>query len=129
MMLNFPIKKDASKFLNQLKSNGHKIIIATARANDWHTNPEEITKKWLENNNIPYDKLYIGRWDKELICEEENADIFVDDDIKITTKVAEHNKNMKVFLASSDYNKTQEIPEIVTRIETIEEISNYIFND
>ena len=129
MMLNFPIKENALKFLNQLKKNGHKIIIATARANDWHNNPEEITKAWLENNKVPYDKLYIGRADKEVICKDENADVFVDDDIKITERVASHNKNMKVFLASTPYNKTQEISEIVTRIETLQEINEKLFNN
>lgn len=126
MMLNFPIKENALELLNNIKKAGHKIIIATARASDWHTSPEETTKKWLENNNVPYDKLYVGRVDKELICEEEKADIFIDDDIKITAKVAEHNKNMKVFLASTPYNKTQDISLNVIRIENINEILKFI---
>ena len=129
MMLNFPIKENALEFLNKIKNDGHKIIIATARANDWHSDPEKITKQWLEKNKVPYDKLYIGRADKELICKEENDDIFVDDDIKITARVAEHNKNMKVFLASTPYNKTQEISEKVIRIKNLQEINEKLFNN
>ena len=71
-------------------------------------------------------RKHVGRVDKELICEEEKADIFIDDDIKITARVAEHNNNMKGFLASTPYNKTQDISLNVIRIENINEILKFI---
>ena len=88
MMLEFPCKNNAINSINTLYDSGHTIIFATARATDWHTNPEEITKQWLKNNHIKYHKLHVGRVDKELICNEEHADVFVDDNIKIATKVS-----------------------------------------
>ena len=126
MMLEFPCKEGAVKLINSLYDDGHTIIFATARANDWHVKPEEITKQWLVNNGIKYHKLYVGRVDKELICKEENADIFVDDDIKITAKVAEQNPKMQVFLSTTDYNKTLEEAKNTTRLNNIQELSNYI---
>ena len=70
MMLQFPCKDGAIEFINELYDNGHTIVIATARATDWHNEPERITKDWLEKEKIKYHKLYIGRIDKEKICEE-----------------------------------------------------------
>lgn len=90
MMLEFPFNKDAKEVINRLYDLGNTIIIATARANDWHVDPEGITKKWLEQNELKYHKLYIGRIDKEKICEETNADFFLDDDIKTTARVGEY---------------------------------------
>ncbi len=105
MMANFPCKEGAVEIINFLHVVGHKIVIATARANDWHTEPERITKEWIERNKIKCDKLCIGRVDKEKVCEEEDADVFVDDDVKITSRVAETfsgKKGKKVFLSTTD---------------------------
>ena len=119
MMLEFPSKKDAVKVINNLHDNGHKIVIATARATDWHTEPERITLEWLKKQNLKYDKIYIGRIDKEKICEEENADFFIDDDLKITQRVVDFFKdkeNKHSFLSTTDYNKKLPAPEGVERI-------------
>lgn len=121
MMLEFPCKPNAIETINKLYEAGNIIIFATARANDWHVDPEGITKQWLKNNNIKYHKLYIGRIDKEAICEEENADIFIDDDIKITQKVADYfktlnNSKKKSFLMNTNYNESLAISKDVTRI-------------
>lgn len=119
MMLEFPCKKNAVRCINVLKESGHRIVIATARATDWHTKPEEITLKWLEKVGLKYDKIYIGRIDKEKICEEENADVFIDDDIKITQRVAEYfdgKKDKHCFLMTTNYNKNLEVSENAERV-------------
>lgn len=124
MMAEFPCKPNAVRVINALHDDGHKIVIATARATDWHTKPEEITLKWLADNGIKYDKIYIGRIDKEKICEEENADIFIDDDIKITTRVAEYfagKNNKQAYLSTTDYNKSLQLPENVERVKDFQE--------
>ena len=128
MMLNFPAKLNAVKVINRLHDLGHRIVIATARATDWHTNPKEITEMWLANNGIKYDKLCLGRVDKELICEAEHADVFVDDDINITGRVAEHlgNTGIQVFLATSDYNKSIQEQPGVTRVKDFKDIIRQI---
>ena len=121
MMKEFPCKPDAIKVINALYDMGHTIVFATARANDWHTDPEGLTYEWLKNNGIKYSKIYIGRVDKEKICEDEHADIFIDDDIKITGRVAEHfadgkTKKCKSFLMTTNYNKPLEIANGVERV-------------
>lgn len=130
MMAEFPCKPGAVKFLQTLKKNGHKIVISTARATDWHTEPEKITKQWLTDNKIPYDKIYIGRVDKEAICKEVNADVFVDDDLKIVERVATYfasiSKNKKTFLSTTDYNKDFPIPNDVVRVNDFSDLSKQV---
>ena len=124
MMLEFPFNKDAKEVLNKLYDLGHIIIIATARANDWHVDPEGITKKWLEQNKLKYHKLYIGRIDKEKICEETNADFFLDDDIKTTARVGEYFKirgNGVSCLFNTTYNQSLEEDTNVVRVKSFKD--------
>ena len=124
MMLEFPCRKYAVETINKLFDEGHTIIIATARANDWHSNPEETTLKWLENVGLKYNKIYIGRVDKEKICEEENADVFIDDDLQLTSRVADYfaNSSKKVYLMTTDYNKDLQHEEGIVRVNNFVDI-------
>lgn len=128
MMLEFPLRAGAKDVINELYDLGHIVVIATARATDWHKDPEGITKRWLENNGLRYSKLYIGRIDKEKICEEENADIFIDDDIKITNRVAEYfsKTNGKACLFNTDYNKELEVNSSVIRVNNFKEFKEKV---
>lgn len=109
MALEFPPKRKAKEVINTLHSMGHKIILATARDTDWHVEPEKITRQWLALNGIKFDKLYIGRVDKEQVCIAENADVFVDDDVDICTRVLNDSKTA-AYLSRTDYNETLEKP-------------------
>lgn len=134
MMLEFPAKNGAIETINKLHNEGHTIVIATARANDWHTDPEGLTKTWLKTNDLHYDKLYCGRIDKEKICEEVDADIFIDDDLKITENVLKHFTDSKkdyakVFLMNSNYNKDFETSNEIIRVSNFNEIYNLIKNN
>lgn len=130
MMLHFPCHPYAIEAINALHDAGHKIVIATARATDWHTKPEEITFSWLEKIGLKYDKIYIGRVDKENVCKEENADVFIDDDLKITDRVSQVFSGMEnkyVFLSTTDYNKNLSTPAGVKRMKNFEEFAK-MFN-
>lgn len=128
MMLEFPLREGAKEVINELYDLGHTIVIATARAIDWHKDPEGITKRWLENNGLKYSKLYIGRIDKEKICEDETADVFIDDDIKITNRVAEYfNKTGgKACLFNTDYNKELDVSSSVIRVNNFNEFKQKV---
>jgi len=71
-------KPDAIEYLNELRNNGHYIIIFTARNMLTHNNnlgkiianQAPIVIDWLKKHNIPYDELLFG---KPL------ADYYVDD--------------------------------------------------
>lgn len=128
MMLEFPCKENSVEVINNLHNLGHKIIIATARANDWHKEPERITKEWLEKNNIKYDKLYIGRIDKEQICIEEKADYFIDDDVKLCERVLNDSINTTPIIMLTEYNKTLDISPKIIKINNLNELEKIFTN-
>lgn len=47
----------ALESLQWLRDNGYQIIIYTGRDISWTT----VTKKWLDDNNVPYDSLILGK--------------------------------------------------------------------
>ena len=125
MFLHFPVKGNAVRIINKLYDDGHTIIIATARATDWHGKPGMLTLAWLKKVGLKYHKIYVGRQDKEMICEKENADVFVDDDLKIISRVNDYFKSQKkgkVYLASTEYNQTLEVPKNIAIINNFEAI-------
>lgn len=128
MMLEFPCKENCVEVINNLHDLGHTIIIATARANDWHKEPERITKEWLEKNNIKYDKLYVGRIDKEQICIEEKADYFIDDDVKLCEKVLNDSINTIPIIMLTEYNKTLDISSKIIKINNLNELEKIFTN-
>lgn len=128
MMLEFPCKENSVEVINNLHNLGHKIIIATARANDWHKEPERITKEWLEKNNIKYDKLYVGRIDKEQICIEEKADYFIDDDVKLCERVLNDSINTTPIIMLTEYNKTLDISSKIIKINNLNELEKIFTN-
>lgn len=132
MMLEFPFNKDAKEVINKLYDLGNTIVIATARANDWHIDPEGVTKKWLEQNGLKYHKLYIGRIDKEKICEEINADVFLDDDVKTTARVGAYFKSKGTgvsCLFTTAYNKLIEKDPNVVRVDDFKEFYKLVTGD
>ena len=58
MMAQFPPKPYAVDLIRALREAGNKVVISTARNIDWHTDPENVTKKWLYEKGFEYDKLY-----------------------------------------------------------------------
>ena len=126
MMLNFPCKAGAKMMINALYDAGHTIIFLTARSVNWHKEPEKVTRMWLQNNGIKYHKLIIERVDKEQVCKDINADVFVDDDLEITSNVAMHCPKTKVFLMDSRYNHDKQNAGGTERIESLENLSFYL---
>mgnify|MGYP000961685525 CR=1 FL=1 len=41
--------------INKLHNKGHKIYIITARDSEFHKDPYELSKNWLDKNNIYYE--------------------------------------------------------------------------
>lgn len=83
---DFTQVKDASKYLQKLKADGHKIIFISARV-DFFFGPqenaaEEMTKKWLDYKQIPYDACYCNVEEKGKALLKYNADVLVDDGLK-----------------------------------------------
>lgn len=94
----------ASEILQKLKNNGHKIILITARFElDMQNTVQELTLKWLEKYNIPYDEIILYVDDKVEIVEDKKIDIFIDDSFTNCKKIADN--GIKTFLMDSKVNQ------------------------
>ena len=106
MLENVNVKTFAQDTIKNLKENGNNIFLITARWNTPKNNVEETTIKWLEDNNIVYDKLFINAEAnrKVQIVKENNIDIFIDDSYENCKDVSEKT-NAKVFMMNTRVNE------------------------
>ena len=120
-------KDGAKEYIDKLKQDGHNIFIITGRDNGEYTNPVEMTKKWLNENQIYYDKLILtnaykndkhGKTEK---CLENNIDIMIDDSINICKDINEH--GIKAIIMDTPYNRNTNGFE---RVHSWKEIYKYI---
>ena len=123
-LLNIPIKRNAKKVINKLKSEGNQIIIITARDYQTYKHPMEETKNRLNKLGINYDQLICIR-DKRKACINENIDIFIDDSMRNLAEIKDVVK--KVYLFTSPYNKNYEVD--YERVCSWEVLYNLINND
>lgn len=99
-----PVREDASKITNLLHDEGNEIIIITYRQHRTAFDMYELTKQWLDKNNIYYDKLIINSGPKGIVCKEENIDLFIDDSYE-HCKDAYYNDIKHVLLMNSKYTE------------------------
>ena len=100
-IVNNAIPRDgAVETINKLRNKGNKIYIITARAYEFHDDPYNLSKDWLDKNNIIYDKLIVNAIDKAHICKQENIDIFIDD--QLHNCIAVSNAGIKSIRISKD---------------------------
>lgn len=97
------IKMFASDVINKLKEEGNDIYLITARWDMKDNDTKKITEKWLEKNNIHYDKLIINAKDKLKVAKENNIDIFIDDSYRNCKNIVD-NSDIKVFMMNSRVN-------------------------
>ena len=102
---NVKPKENAVEIINELGKN-NEIIIITARWDIESGIISKMTKDWLKNNNICYQKLYMGHLDKINIIKENNIDLFIDDSFKNCKEVAKI--GIKTMLMDSRINKKME---------------------
>lgn len=123
---NLKVKDGAKKYIDKLKADGHYICIITGRDNGEYKEPYKMTKEWLDNNLIKYDKLILTdaytKKEKAVKCLENNIDIMIDDSVGICKYCIEN--NIKTFLMDTPYNKFADIPRVNNWKEFYEVISN-----
>ena len=105
---NEPVKPFASEVINMLKKENNTICIITAREYSMEDTEDgekmrNVVKKWLQQNNIPYDKIFFSKENKEKICLENKVDVMIEDspyNIEGLSKVLP-----KIICFDSRYNK------------------------
>lgn len=97
------IKPYVKETIEKLRQNNDKIYIITARRKRENDVIEKITSKWLLENGIYYDELFINVKEKADLVRKLNIDVFIDDsyencsDVKKTT-------NADVYMIKTKYN-------------------------
>ena len=93
--------------IKKLREDGHKIYIITARDSEFHEDPFELSKVWLDKNNIEYDKLIVNARDKAKVCREQNVDAFIDDKLSNCLEIS--NENIITIRITNYIDEHQEI--------------------
>ncbi|MBR3211057.1 MAG: hypothetical protein IKF71_03875 [Bacilli bacterium] len=81
---NAEIKRSVKDVLKRLKSKGNEIYIITAREDNIfssHLSAYDVTKTWLDEHEIPYDKIITSAYGihRAEVCKEEKIDLMIDD--------------------------------------------------
>ena len=112
-----PHRKFAPDVINKLREQGNKIYIITARdeyglTEEYYGKMQQLTKEWLINQNISYDKLIFAR-DEEKIsqCLENNIDVMIEDSPRNINDIS---RKVKVIKYDCKYNENIEGPNIIT---------------
>ena len=122
--INIPTIMNASLFTKRLKSLGYIIVILTRRPLYIHKCLFQITKKWLEKNEIVYDVLlFEEKKHLKIMGEIENIEFFVEDNRYICNSIAHF--GIRVFLLDNIYNQG-ELNENVIRVKSLKDILEYL---
>ncbi len=99
-----PIKY-VSEIIKKLKDEGNTIYLITARFQNEKFDIEKVTKEWLRNNKIIYDKLFLNCDTKTNIVKKNNIDIFIDDSFKNCKEVSQMGVKTYLFnnIANEDF--------------------------
>jgi len=112
-----PVRTFAPEVIEKLRKEGHKIYLITARNNygmppEYYGQEQEITKQWLDSNNIKYEKLiFAGDKEKLSQCLENNVDVMIEDS---PTNIEYMSKKIKVIKFYNQYNKDVNNENIIT---------------
>ena len=113
--------EDSPYYIKKLREDGHEIYIITGRDNGEYTNPYELTKAWLNNYNIVYDKLlFTNAYDKHAkteVCLENNIDLMIEDSTRISLDLI--NNGIKVYTMNTRYNQKEQTLDRVSKWEEI----------
>lgn len=94
-------KDNVSKVLNNLKKQGHTLIGITARNNLYikEGNVEDITKTWLNKNDIFLDHIEFDCYGsgKADACKRLNIDLMLDDDLNNYYEIKKSGVNCLVY--------------------------------
>lgn len=80
IVLQADIKENAREIIEKMKNEDNEIYIITARREPTFIDPYGTTKKFLDENNIVYDKIVANCGDKYKYCRENGIELMMDDE-------------------------------------------------
>lgn len=102
-----PSRKFSSEVIKQLKEEGNEIYIVTARYLTNRSTKEgqqmrEIVVKWLDEQEIYYDKIIFSSEDKLEECKKNNIDVMIEDKVENINNIS---TVIPVICFHAGYNK------------------------
>lgn len=123
--INLKAIEGASKYIKNLKEDGHIIYIISGRDNGEYSDPYKMTIDWLKKYDIVYDKIFLvdayNSHSKTEICLEHNIDVMIDDSKRMCKDIKEN--GIRALLMDTPYNRDTEEFE---RVNSWEEIYSLI---
>ena len=123
---NLDVIEGAKEYIEKLKEDGHTIVIITGRDNGEYSDPYSMTKKWLKEKEIPYDKLiFTNAYEKGKAakCIENGVDVMIDDSVHICREC--YQKNITTLIMDKPFNREEKE---ITRVYNWKEIYEFITN-
>ena len=121
------VKEKAKEYIDRLHNDGHFIYIIIGRDNGEYSEPYNMTKKWLDENNIYYDNLILtDAYDihaKSLECLKNDIDIMIDDSVRICSDLI--TSGITTILMDTPYNRKINIKRVKNWEEFYEFVSSY----
>lgn len=127
---NSNVMPGAKKVIDKLRSDGHKLVLISARG-DYDEKMKEIGLESLKKYDIHLDKYYMGVKDKLSICKKENVDIMIDDNYDNCKKLSK-GKVFTLYFKDSGMKNIRESRYLKTVYnfgEVYREIQNYMKNN
>ncbi len=103
MIENVEVKENVKQTFKTIKEKGNNIYLITARFITDKFSVNDLTKNWLEKNDIPFDELIVNADNKAKICKSKKIDVFIDDSYKNCMQVA--SQGIKTYLMTTELNK------------------------
>ena len=97
ILMNAKIKDNAKEVLDYLDSLGCKLIIITARSNNYCKNIEAFTKEFVKKENLRISEIYFGQGKKSDIAKELKLDLMIDDSVYVYNNMKEDNIDCILF--------------------------------
>lgn len=123
-----PAREGAREAIKKWKAAGHEIIVLTARITDWFSDPVGISRKWLDENGIPYDEVVANVWEKGEYCRAHGIEILIEDNFEICKKAQELGVKAVMFVDEHNLEHAKEIRYAGSDWERIASAVEYIFN-
>ena len=103
IMPHVKLKSHVKEVIDKLHKMGFTIEIVTARTILEYEDPYAISYNYLKKNDIYFDKLNIGVYDKGIFCKEHNIDVLIDDSVDNLADAKKH--GIKTILFNNIFNE------------------------
>ena len=104
-----PARDGAKEVIQKWRAAGHHVTILTARSQDWFADPEGLSRTQLEKNQIPYDEIVAGVYEKGKYCKEHGIEILIEDNFEICKTAQELGIKTLMFLDKHNLEHRDEI--------------------